>query len=876
MSPDRWTRIEAVFSDAADLPPEDRDAYLADACRDADGAPDAALREEVEALLGDATRASAFFDDAAAGLARVADGLTSRPPERAGPWRPVRLVGRGGMGEVYLAERADGGFEQRAALKLIQPGLAPELVERFRAERSILAGLEHPGIARLLDGGVASDGRPYLATEFVDGEPITDYADARRLSVNERLALFVAVCEAVAYAHRNLVVHRDLKPSNILVDTEGRVKLLDFGIARLLDADDPELTRTGQRAMTPAYAAPEQVRGDRPTTATDAYALGVLLYELLTGRRPYRLPSAARRAVEDAILNAAPTRPSTALTSPDDDAPTAAETAAARKTEPGRLSRRLAGDLDAVVLKALRKEPERRYGSAAELADDVRRHLAGEPVAAQPDTFGYRARTFMRRNRAAVGAAAAVAVALVAGTGVALWQASEARAAQTVAEAETEKARTVSDFLGGLFAAGSPMSTPTDSVSVREALELGVGRLSELDDQPETQANLATAIANTYLELGGVARADSLATLALAAAERSGALGEQADALFALAVVRYYQGDMPRTDSLALLSANMAERAYGPDALELADAFSVLSISRSLLGDGVAAEQYAARALDIRQRKLGPDDGDTVIAMDNLASVKEANGKRDEAAMLRRTVVAKFREIYGPSHPTTATAVSNLGTSYLFAGDYEQATELYQQALAARQEALGEDAVETATAHSNLALGYAGLGQWERAEAEHRIALDRRRALLGAENSEVARSLTHLGLAVGRQGRTAEGDRLLAEADALARRTLPENHPRLGTAPLNRADLALADGRPADAAPFARQAVAAMRAVPEPADGPLGRSLGMLGAALAAEKECDEARPLLREASGLLDEDPTAERDLARIRRASQSCRASA
>jgi serine/threonine-protein kinase len=412
------------------VPRAARDAWLAERC-----GGDAWLRGEVAALLAAHDRAEGLLD----GGARVAavpapggadDRAVAPAPARVGRWRLGAELGRGGMGVVYRAERDDGLFRQTAAVKLLTRG--PEhagLVRRFEAERQILATLAHPNVARLLDGGVADDGRPYLVMEYVDGLPVTRHCDERRLGVDARLRLFADACRAVAHAHARLVVHRDLKPANILVDRDGRVKLLDFGIAKLLGGPPPGAapgdggpdaapvpnaeTRAGQHPMTPAYASPEQVRGAPATTATDVYGLGLVLYELLCGRPAQRPAGGSYDEVARAVLTDEPARPSAAPAGAAGDAPDPAAVAAARGTTPARLARRLRGDLDAVVLRALAKDPARRYASADALAADVERHLAGLPVAARGDRPLYVAGTFVRRHRAGVAAAAAF-VALLA------------------------------------------------------------------------------------------------------------------------------------------------------------------------------------------------------------------------------------------------------------------------------------------------------------------------------------------------------------------------------------------------------------------------------------------------------------------------------
>jgi WD40 repeat protein/serine/threonine protein kinase len=404
MPPEHEDRITEIFAEALARAPEERSAFLDRAC----GA-DAGLRSEVESLLAAHPRAKGILDRAARSIA-----ATGAPEpdagKQVGPYRLTTLIASGGMASVYLAERGDQEFEKRVAVKLIRPGLdTEEILARFRNERQVLADLEHPNIARLLDGGSTPDNLPYLVMEHVDGERIHHYSDARRLSVNERLLLFLQVCEAVAYAHRNMVIHRDLKPSNILVDQSGQVKLLDFGIAKVLEASgagDHEATMTTFRAMTPRYASPEQFRGRRVTTATDVYSLGVVLYELLTGALPYDTDGATPTEVERMICEAAPTRMSRAALD-------GGEVSERRRTTPQRLAQRLSGDLDTIVLRALSKEPERRYPSVEEFAADIRRHLDGFPVLARPDTAAYRLSKFVRRNTALVAGVTAFFLLLV-------------------------------------------------------------------------------------------------------------------------------------------------------------------------------------------------------------------------------------------------------------------------------------------------------------------------------------------------------------------------------------------------------------------------------------------------------------------------------
>ena len=527
MTSERWQQVKQLFHDALEVEEGQRPAFLERAC-----AQDAWLREQVEQLLAHDGEAVGFLEAPAFAAAQVqedggGEGLAA--DQRVGPYRLVREIGRGGMGVVYLAERDDGEYRHQVALKLIKRGMdSDEILRRFRYERQILANLNHPNIARLLEGGTTEDGRPYFVMEYVEGQPIDRYCDEHRLSTTERLRLFLTVCAAVRHAHQNLVVHRDIKPGNILVTAEGEPKLLDFGIAKLLAAGDraqAAASQTGRRAMTPAYASPEQVRGDAITTVSDVYSLGVLLYELLTGRRPYRVSGDTPPAVERAITDEEPERPSLAVgrvePAADGDGPVAARTAeslsAVREGSPERLRRRLAGDLDAILLTALRKEPERRYASVEQFSEDIRRHLDGLAVAARRDTLGYRTTRSIRRHKAGVVAAGLVVATLLGGMATTLWQARAARAQRAAAEAqrvlaETQRAKAERRFndvrkLANTFifdfysdAGKLPGSLALRERMVKTALEYLDNLAKDAGDDPALQGELASA----YERVGNV------------------------------------------------------------------------------------------------------------------------------------------------------------------------------------------------------------------------------------------------------------------------------------------------------------------------------------------------------------------------------------
>jgi serine/threonine protein kinase len=518
-SNDLWQRADGIFDEALDLPPAQRAAFLDRAC-----GGDSQLRALVERLLNAAEIEDPGFKSGGALQGTFGDTFRSELTHSddvpagtlIGRYRIVREIGRGGMSVVYLAERADGQFRQEVALKLLQSGIATgHIARRFDRERQILAQARHPGVARLLDGGTGPGSRPYLVMEYVDGRPIDLYCDEERLSVPDRLHLFLQVAHAVEDAHRNLVVHRDIKPSNILVTADGHAKLLDFGIAKLLDptaTSGEALTGSAIRLMTPAWASPEQVRGNPVTTASDVYQLGLLLYLLLTGCFPYDVGDGAPAVRMLAIAQQEPVRPSAAVTAPEScgvapgqEPKTVEEIARVRGTTAARLRRMLAGDLDAIILTALCKEPEKRYGSVAQLIDDLERSFAGRTIGARPDTWTYRTGKLIRRHAKAFTAAAAVAA-----VGLSLGLVYTSELVQ-----ERDRARQEAEFLRELFEGSSQRGAQGEALTPRQLLDRGVARVDlEMADDPELQADLLEDLGNMYRNLGLHAEARDLQTRA--------------------------------------------------------------------------------------------------------------------------------------------------------------------------------------------------------------------------------------------------------------------------------------------------------------------------------------------------------------------------
>jgi serine/threonine protein kinase len=508
MIPERWQQVKAVLEQVLDLAPEQRKAFLDDACRD-----DHALQQEVESLLLEAGDGEDGLLQSPVHVTLKNWSLREGPLVgcRIGPYQILEMIGEGGMGTLYRAARADDQYRKQVAIKLVRMGLTtPLALERFRDERQILANLEHPNIARLLEGGATEDGVPYVVMELVDGQPLADFCDDHHLTIDARLKIFLEVCSAVQYAHRRLIVHRDIKPNNILVTREGSPKLIDFGIAKILDpeaSDGINQATTGLRVLTPAYASPEQVKGEPITTASDVYSLGVVLYELLTGHPPYRVALRTPETLARAACEQEPEKPSLAVrrtafaTEEGREEVTPETVSASRQSRPGKLSAQLGGDLDNIILMALRKEPERRYGSVEQFAEDIRRHLENLPVSAHGDSLHYRARKFATRHRAGISAAAVAGLALIMGTAVSLREAHVARAERARAEKRFNDVRRLANSL--IFEIHDSVSAVPGTTATRKLIvERGLEYLDSLSQESTADTSLMAELASAYGRIG--------------------------------------------------------------------------------------------------------------------------------------------------------------------------------------------------------------------------------------------------------------------------------------------------------------------------------------------------------------------------------------
>jgi serine/threonine-protein kinase len=704
--------------------------------------------------------------------------------ERIGAWRLVRPLGQGGMGTVYVAERDDQAFQKQAALKLLRSGLATdEQRTRFRSERQILAQLEHPNIAHLLDGGETPDGRPWVALELVDGEPLTAYCDKRGLGLEDRVKLMLPVCEAVQYAHSNLVVHRDLKPANILVTRDGVPKLLDFGIAKLLEpgrfAGPVAETQFAERLLTPEYAAPEQITTNAVSTATDVYQLGMLLYVLAAGRGPWDAAGMAPHELSAAICTQEP-------------------------PPPGRW-RKVPRDLETVILAALRKNPARRYASPASLAEDLKRWLGGYPVSARRDTWSYRAALFVRRNRLAV-AAAALFVLSLAGLSAGLY--FQARRA----ELERDKAQRVATFLVDIFRDPDPQEGRGSEVTARQILEQGSRRVEgELAGMPEAQGLLLDHLSRTWRNLGDHERARPLAQKSLAV--RRATLGDDhpdtAGSMQTLGHLLTVAGQYQKAEPYLRKALEVQIHHLGPRSMDTATTQNILGMLLFYTGRYEEASPVLEASIVTAQSLEGRTSRLAALSLNNLALVRRAQGRYVDAESAFRTLLETQLPVLGEAHPSVALYTANLGLILYDRGRYYEAEPLLRKALETwRQVHKGDDHLNVALGQQYLASCLMAQGRLAEAEPIWRKLIEYRSARLGPENVFVAGDIAALGNLLRMKGDYAGAAREMARALEIRKKILPADDPGMAASYMSLAQLSRDQGRLPEAEAQLRKALA--------------------------------------------------------------------
>ena len=905
MDRERWLVVSPYLDQALDMPATQLDAWL----RELESS-DSRIAADVRRLL--AVQANEGFSSFLNGQAAEppGDARYAHPGELIGNHRVLHELGRGGMAVVYLAERADDHFEQQVALKILRFGAeSGEARRHFAQERQILASLNHPAIARLIDGGFTALGLPYLAMEYVEGVPIDRYCDEQRLSIDDRLRLFVKVAEAVQYAHRHLIVHRDLKPSNIVVTHEGAVKLLDFGIAKLLEPNNmahaAPPTRDVVQLMTPEYASPEQARGDPITTATDVYQLGRLLYELLTGRAPYDLRDRNPVDTLRVICESEPMRPSTAATTPNTtDAAEVTSLAAigtARGTTPDRLRRVLRGDLEAILLMALRKEPERRYSSVGPLTEDIVRYLEGLPVSAYKGVWIYRTRKFVRRHAASVSITSTAVCFVVF---LIVWYTIQLANERDRADKETLRARReaatasqVSEFITSVFR-GSSSRVAAGDTTARELLDRGAARIeTELASQPEVQGRLLNVIGDVYAQYEIDDKAQPLLERALAQntrlfGERSREVG---DTKIALARLARNRSDYSSARHLIEEALAIRTRTLGPRHIATADALSDLGFILYLLGESKNAALACERAIDIYtpsvskddervlsavnrlalaltnageltrarayfeqlvpqiERSLGPEHQHFARALANLAIVRVELEDYEGFEQQVRRALAIFERVYGKDHSSVAISLTLLGIFFYETGRLHEAISMFERAIAMHERLSGSEHSLTASVQIRLARVFRARGDFKTALSHQQSALEIRRKSLGASHFLYAAALEDYGETQMEIGNLRLAASALNDALSIQRRSLPAGHYDIATALVAHGLLLTRTGMLLEADTQIREAISYYKRALPPGHRLLAAANSALGECLLAQGRVLEAEALLLDSDRQLE-----------------------
>lgn len=851
MAAERWQRIEKIFKAAIELPAARQAPFLDESCGDDDE-----LRQTVERLLSSDRQAGEFLEEALLSGIELVEDSTQEGSQTIGPYRLIERTGSGGMGAVYRAARADSEYEQIVAIKVIHTGMgSPLTVERFRRERQILAGLEHPNIARLLDGGTTDTGLPYLVMEYIEGEPIDRYCDRLKLSLRERLDLFITVCTAVSSAHQNLVVHRDLKPSNILVTADGTVKLLDFGIAKLLSPEDggplSEATLTLERALTPSYASPEQIRGEMVTTASDVYSLGVLLFELIAGRRPFDLSDVTRREAERRVLEDPAPAPSSTLI-------TRRSASAAEKTKPKKspqviaqqrgmrpeaLRRSLVGDLDTIVLTALRKDRSNRYPSVDKLAQDVRHHLDGLPIDAHPPTFSYRATKFLRRNWLAIAVTAAFFLLTSVFSLILVQRSNLAR----VEQARTQEVR---DLLIEIIQSANPSLQGGAQITHREQLDFSAKQIERrFSQQPLLQADLQVQLVDSYLSLGLAEEARVLIEKAITT--RGAVVGEEdpslSKAYHRLGASYRKLGDFARAETLHRKALKFYKSGSNQELTRIADVTNDLGIALRAQGRWEEAERYFREALELYREAPGDQRQWIAVALGNLGNVLGLQNRSEEGEGYLREALAIDRELSN-AEPSTAIAadLSLLGNLLLNKPDLQASAEHHGLALSIRRQLLEPDHPDLLESINNLASAHYKLRHYEEA-----IPLFREAEALWSKkpdrrHPDYASLQNNLGLALQGLGRFDEAAESLMQALQLRRALMPTS-PDVVNSLINTATLHYDTGDSVQARDLYAQAVE-VEGVERQGSYNHALALAGLGASHRSSGDFEAAVPPLREA----------------------------
>lgn len=791
----QWNRVRELFDAALERKPGERDSFLRQVC-----GRDTWLRSEVESLLSAYKRSDGFSQAPfPIEVSREVEEL-----ESIGPYRLIRKIGEGGMGQVWLAEQTEP-LQRHVALKLIRAGVCDDaLLRRFQAERQSLALMEHPAIAKVFDAGATQEGQPYLVMEYVPGEPITKYADRRKLSIRQRLDLFAKACDGVQHAHQKAILHRDLKPANILVlDVDGQPtpRIIDFGLARAFEAepDSPESPRAELMAGTPGYMSPEQAAGGDVDTRTDVYSLGVVLYEILTGQLPF---DAKRGAA--GILRQMQERP---IAKPSErvagDSERTREAAEYRRLKPRRLAAELHGELDLIAARALEKDRAQRYGSPSELAADVRRWLRHEPVEAHPPSAAYQVRKYVRRHRVGAAMTALLALLLI---GFAALQAFELR---RVAR-ERDRVARIAGFMTNMFRVSDPGEARGNQITAREILDQASTQIeSGLAGDPETQTQLMMTMGAVYENLGLYQRAESLYGQAATIRERQLGPGNEGTltAQGSLAWALYRRGQFHDAENLLRQVLTLRLRKFGPNSNATVTVMDHLGTVLNEEGHSAESEALVRRALDYRSRVLGNDNPDTLVTINNLALTMQSEGRWAEAEALNRKQLAGWQQLQGADSPRVLQAQGNLAIILYREGRLAEAEALDRQNLAGKRHILGPEHPETVRAMNTLMATLTDEGKLDEAQALEEQVVAIRTRVLGPDHPLTLSAMGNLANILARKGDYARARQLQEQAHAGELRVLGPDHPATALSTYNLAALAAHQGQKDEAFRLLRESV---------------------------------------------------------------------
>ncbi len=715
-----WDELGRLYEELRKIPPEERNAWIEKHCSDEK------LKSELYTLLEVDEDSAVYFDSLTSNVISPAlDELSDMPPSsgKVNNYKIIKKIGRGGMGNVYLAERDDDTYKSCVAVKILRRGMdSDDILERFRNERQILARLNHPNITHLLDGGITSDGRPYFVMEYVEGKPITQYCDENNLTVKQRIELFNQICDALAYAHQNLVIHRDLKPGNIMVTAQGNVKLLDFGIAKILDENNTRhftLSNTGQRLMTPEYASPEQVNGEPINTASDVYQLGLVLYKMLSGKTPFVFENKSLAETEQIIINEIPQKPSVLLASAEFS--DLQKISARRKSTPKKLIRELKGDLDQMILKAIQKDPDQRFNSVLEFRRDIERYKRDLPVKSRGNNIGYITGKYLQRNKLFIAIAAVFFITL---TSLSIFYNHSVTEQRNQAQNEAEKAAQVTSFLMELFEANDPALSRGEELTARQLLKNAEQRIEMLENQPEVQAQMFHVTGQIYRRIGDFDRAEEFLSQAL----------------------------------------NLRTSLYGHDNNETISVYDQLGLLYSDTGNYALADSILQHALDLRLKQSKPNDPEISDTKTKLAYVLRRTGDYDEAERLYRNSYEIRKRHYGESHPLTVENLSSLGVTMINKGNYLSSESILREVLEIRRDALGPVHPDLAMSMNNLGAVLLNIGLFSEAESLFRESLEMRQTLFGDLHPKVALTMNNLGITLREQNRYVRSMDYLIEA----------------------------------------------------------------------------------------------------------------